>query len=210
MTQPEKWQAPNMTANPSQVMRNRQVEVEPDAVADASTSIPTAEDIEQWRKDAEAEGYQEGLKLAAAETLPTQQRLLQLIDFFEHPLKSLNEEIEQQLSQVAVTLAQHLVRRELRLEPGEIIGLIRDSVQLLPGNARGIRILLNPEDANLVRNALSIDADTEEHSWKLIEDPMISRGGCKIKSESSNINATLENRLAALAASVLGAKREED
>jgi flagellar assembly protein FliH len=69
---------------------------------------------------------------------------------------------------------------------------------------------LHPEDASLVRNALSIEGGNEDPSWKLIEDPMITQGGCKIKSESSSINATLENRLAALAASVLGGKREED
>ena len=208
MSQAEKWQVPQMTADPNQVIRNRQLEVKPET--ESRAGIPTAKEVEQWRKNAEAEGYQDGLKIAAEEALSTQQRLQQLINFFEHPLKSLNEEIEQQLTQVAVTLAQHLVRRELKLEPGEVIGLIRDSVQLLPGNARGIRIFLHPEDASLVRNALSIEADNEEHSWKLIEDPMITRGGCQIKSDSSSINATLENRLSALAASVLGGKREED
>jgi flagellar assembly protein FliH len=208
MSQAEKWQAPSMTADSNKVIRYR--EVEPDSEPEQRPGIPTADEIEQWRKDAQDEGYQEGLKIAAEQAISTQQRLQQLINFFEHPLKSLNEEVEQQLSHVVVTLAQQLVRRELKIEPGEIIGLIRDSVELLPGNARGIRIYLHPEDASLVRNALSIEADNEELSWKLIEDPMITQGGCKIKSESSSINVTLENRLATLAASVLGGKREED
>jgi len=43
-----------------------------------------------------------------------------------------------------------------------------------------------------------------------MEDPMITRGGCEIKSDQSTINATLENRLQALAASVLGGERIED
>jgi flagellar assembly protein FliH len=136
--------------------------------------------------------------------------LLQLIEFFEHPLQALNEDIEHQLTQLAVTLAQQLVRRELKLEPGEIIGLIRDSVQLLPGNTRNISIKLHPEDARLVRNALSMESANEEHSWKLIEDPMLTRGGCEVSAPPSTINATLENRLSALAASVLGGEREQD
>ena len=171
---------------------------------------PTATEIERWRKDAEQEGYQQGLKNAEQDSKQGGQRLQQIISFLEHPLQALNEEIEQQLAQVAITLAQQLVRRELRIEPGEIIGLIRDSVQLLPGNARNIKIVINPEDATLVRNALSMDSDGEEASWKLIEDPMITRGGCEIKSDSSTINASLENRLSALAASVLGGEREQD
>jgi flagellar assembly protein FliH len=46
--------------------------------------------------------------------------------------------------------------------------------------------------------------------WKLIEDVVISRGGCKVLTETSAIDATVENRLAAIVATVLGGEREED
>jgi flagellar assembly protein FliH len=197
----EKWQAPVMEADASRVLRYRE---------ENEAAIPTAEHIEQWRKQAEEEGFQQGLERAQREAEEMQDRLLQLINFFEHPLQSLNEDIEHQLTQLAVTLAQQLVRRELKVDPGEIIGLIRDSVKLLPGNTRNISILLHPEDARLVRNALSLESGDEEHSWKLVEDPMISRGGCQINAPPSSINATLENRLSELAASVLGGEREQD
>ena len=197
----EKWRAPVMEADPSRVVRNRE---------EHEAAIPTAKDIDQWHNQAEEEGYQEGLLRAQREAQGLQQQLLQLINFFEHPLQALNEDIEHQLTQLAVTLAQQLVRRELKVEPGEIIGLIRDSVQLLPGVTRNITIVLHPEDARLVRNALSMENADEEHSWKLIEDPMITRGGCEINAAPSAINATLENRLSELAASVLGGEREQD
>jgi len=203
----EKWQAPTMQPDPNRVVRSHSVET---AMSRAASAIPTADEIEQWRQDAVAEGYQEGLKKAEAEMEPIKQRLRNLIEFLEQPLQALNEEIEQQLTQVAVTLAQQLVRRELRIEPGEIVGLIRDSVKLLPGNSRSISIVIHPDDASLVRSALSIETNDSEQSWKIIEDPMITRGGCQIKSDFSTINATLENRLAALAASVLGGERERD
>ncbi len=197
----EKWRAPVMQTDPSRVIRYRE---------EHAASIPTAKDIDQWRAQAEEEGYQQGQLRAQQQAQELQQRLVQLIEFFERPLQSLNEDIEHQLTQLAVTLAQQLVRRELKLEPGEIIGLIRDSVQLLPGNTRNISILLHPEDAKLVRNALSLESSNEEHSWKLVEDPMITRGGCEISAPPSTINVTLENRLSALAAAVLGGDREQD
>jgi flagellar assembly protein FliH len=197
----EKWHAPVMDADPSRVVRYREQH---------EASIPTANDIDQWRVQAEEEGYQQGLVRAQQEARELQQQLLHLIDFFEHPLQALNEDIEHQLTQLAVTLAQQLVRRELKVEPGEIIGLIRDSVKLLPGIQRNISIVLHPQDAQLVRNALSIGTSDEEHNWKLVEDPMITRGGCEINAPPSAINATLENRLSELAASVLGGEREQD
>ena len=203
----KKWHAPAMSIDSNRVTRHRYESI---GSKGGRSGIPTAADIEQWRKDAEQDGYQEGLKKAEQESIKGRESLQQLINFFEHPLQALNEEIEQQLAQVAITLAQQLIRRELRIEPGEIIGLIRDLVKLLPSNSRNIRIIINPEDATLVRSALSMDSGDEEASWKLIEDPMITIGGCEIKSDSSTINATLENRLSALAASVLGGEREQD
>ena len=197
----QKWRAPVMQADPGRVVRYREQN---------EASIPTAEDIEQWREQAEEEGFRQGVERAQQEAEALHRRLLDLIDFFEHPLQSLNEDIEHQLTQLAVTLAQQLVRRELKVEPGEIIGLIRDSVQLLPGNTRNISVVLHPEDAALVRHALSLGSGGEEHSWTLVEDPMITRGGCEIKAPPAAINATLENRLSALAASVLGGEREQD
>lgn len=195
----QRWRAPAMARDPNRVIRGPE-----------EASIPTADDIERWRREAEEEGYRQGLERARVDNVELQRRLSTLIDFFEHPLKSLSEEIEQQLTQLAVTLAQQLVRRELKIAPGEIIGLIRDSVNLLPGITRNITIKLHPEDARLVRDVLSVDPNNDEQSWKLVEDPMITRGGCEIVAPPSSINATLESRLSELAASVLGGEREAD
>ena len=203
----EKWDLPSVNSPSSRVFRNE--DEKPEKEKDEPHQL-TVEQLESIRQQAEDEGYQQGLLKAKQETAELQQRLHDLINFFESPLQALNEEVEQQLSLLAVTLAQQLVRREIREEPGEIIGVIRESVQLLPANSRKIRISLNPEDADLVRSSLQLDEHDEELSWKLIEDPMISRGGCEIKADKSVINATLENRLQSLAASVLGGDRLED
>lgn len=205
-----RWNLPSVNSTSAQVFRDEsKPKPEPEAESE-QTPMPTAEEIEAWHKQAQEEGYQHGLQLAQKENAELKQRLMSLINFFESPLQALNEEVEQQLSLLAVTLAQQLVRREIRIEPGEIIGLIRESVQLLPAYSRKIRITLNPDDADLVRKTLQLDEHEDEQSWKIVEDPMISRGGCEIKSDKSVINATLENRLQSLAASVLGGVRQED
>ncbi len=196
-----------MRVDPQHVVRSGESKTE---LEQAASAIPTAEEIDQWRRDAESEGYAEGLKKAESEMESDKARLKRLFEFLENPIQALNEEVEHQLTQVAVSLAQQLVRRELRIEPGEIVGLIRESVKLLPANSRSISILINPEDASLVRSALSIDPHDDERSWKLFEDPIITRGGCEIKTEASVINVTLENRLSELAAAVLGGDRERD
>lgn len=205
----EKWAIPSMNADQSHVFRHESISTDSGAQNAEESSIPTANDIEQWHQQAQAEGYQEGLKQAQQESKELNSRLLELINFFEHPLQALNEEVEQELSLLAVTLAQQLVRREIRIEPGEIIPVIRESVKLLPSSSRRIKIFLNPDDLEIVRTAMQLEND-DEQSWKLVDDPMITRGGCEIKADKSVINATLENRLQALAASILGGERIED
>ncbi len=207
--QVEKWHVPSVNSPDSQVFRH-QVESESNPDEAESVKIPTAAEIEQWREQARAEGYQQGMQQASAEITQQSEQLRQIIEFFDRPLQSLNEEVEEQLSLLAVVLAQQLVRREIRADPGELIGVIREAVQMLPANSRKIRIYLHPEDAELVRHALQLDEHDEDLNWKLVEEPMISRGGCEIKSDRSVINVTLENRLQALAASVLGGDRLED
>ena len=204
----QKWSPPSMGGSSNNIIKNQLQNKQPDS--HQSAAIPTAEEIEKWQQEARREGYQDGLQQAQQETEAVKKHLQDLIDFIQQPLRSINEEVEQQLHLLAVTLAQQLVRREIRNDPGEIIGLIRESLQLLPASTRKVSIYLHPDDAELVRNTLQLDQHEEEQTWKLYEDATITRGGCQIKADKSLINATLERRLQALAASVLGDERLED
>ena len=202
-----RWQAPSVNAGSATVMRYHRKKTEHEKKTEEEEAAAA---LQALRQSAEQEGYRQGLEQAKQEYAGELQRLRELIDFFEHPLQAVNDEIEHQLAQVAVSIAQQLVRRELRTDPGEIIGLIRDSIKLLPGNARNIVIRLHPDDARLVREAFSLDSREDESGWQLLEDPAVTRGGCEIRAAPSEINLTLENRLSALAASVLGGDREAD
>lgn len=206
----EKWSVPVMNSTSSKVFKHEEETEKRESESEEAANIPTALDIEQWHKEAHEEGYQEGLKQAQQEMNKIKQRFLGLMNFLDKPLQSMNEEVEEQLNLLAVTLAQQLVKRELKTEPGEIIGVIREAVQLLPASSRKISITLNPEDAELVRSSLTLDKYQDDINWRIIEDPMTTRGGCEIKSDHSVINVTLENRLQSLAASMLGGEREED
>ena len=109
---------------------------------------------------------------------------------------------------LVVVLAQQLVRREIRQEPGELIGVIRESMALLPANKRQVSVMLHPEDVQMVQTMMA-SAESDSH-WNLVEDPLMSRGGCRISTDVSHIDATLEARLASLAATVLGGERKGD
>jgi len=150
--------------------------------------------------------------LAAQEALTQElrahvQRLEAVLGLLARPLSELDESVLRQLATLAGAIARQLVRRELRTQPEQIIAVIRETVALLPAAARDVRIHLHPEDAALVRERLVEPA--AERAWTLVEDPVITRGGCRISSENSSVDAQVETRLGAAIATVLGDERNQ-
>jgi flagellar assembly protein FliH len=159
-----------------------------------------------------AKGYQEGLAAAqsevnkrVAELNARVQRLDAILKMMARPLEDLDKEIEQQLTLLALTVGKQMVRRELKTDPAQVIAVIRESVGRLPAAARDIRVHLHPEDAAVVRELLS--APSSDRAWNIIEDPALSRGGCVVRTDTSQIDAKLDSRLNAVVAAAFGDER---
>ncbi len=166
------------------------------------------EGFEMGRKEGLDKGYQEGREQAESELREKIQHLASLCQVMAKPIEQLDDDIEHNIAELTLAIARQLVRREIKLEPGEIVAVVREAVTALPISARNPRIFLHPEDMQLVRSALSIGED--EQSWRLEEDLLLSRGDCRVETESSYIDATIEARLSAIAVKMLGDDRRND
>jgi len=195
----ERWSLPAVEG-PSIHRRNR-------------LSVGELEELERaaW-EEAFAQGKEAGLAAARME-IETRRadleqqavRLNSILDLLAQPLKQLDAEMERQLVMLSFTLAKQLVRRELKADPSQVIGIVRDTVALLPIAARNVRVHLHPEDAKLLREKLA--DTTADRAWSVVEDPVQSRGGCRVTTENSQIDARLETRLGAALSSLLGDER---
>jgi flagellar assembly protein FliH len=164
------------------------------------------------REQSEARGYEAGMAKAKAEMdgqvneLKAHiQRLDKLLQFMSRPLEELDADVEKMLLQLTLTVGKQLARRELRIDPAQVIAIIRESLQDLPTAAREARVHLHPEDASIVRERLA--EPSNERAWRIVEDPTMSRGGCIVKTETSRIDARLESRISTIIANVLGDER---
>jgi flagellar assembly protein FliH len=125
-----------------------------------------------------------------------------IIGTLAKPLEQLDNQMEQELTRLTLMIAKHLVRRELRIDPSQVIGIIRHTVGLLPLASRDVRVHLHPEDAAIVREKLAQPAG--EREWILGEDPLLARGGCRLTTAVSSIDARLESRVADALNTLLG------
>jgi len=167
------------------------------------------------RQENETRGYEAGMARAKAETqeriakLDTQVKQLDaLLQLIGRPLQDLDAEVEKMLLDLALTVGKQLARRELRVDPAQVIAIMRESLELLPASAREIRVYLHPEDAAIVRERLT--APAEGRAWTIVEDPTLSRGGCTIRTENSQIDARFESRINTVIANALGEERAQD
>jgi flagellar assembly protein FliH len=156
-------------------------------------------------KEAFEQGLAEGRAAGRAEIRAQVERLSGMFYDLARPFEVLDTEVERELLTLAMALARQIVRRELKTDPTQIIGIIREAIAALPVAAREVRVHLHPEDAAVVRDNL---APTEnERAWMIVEDPVMARGGCQINTSTSRIDARLETRLAAILSELLGTER---
>lgn len=176
-------------------------------------SAPNTVDLlREALQESTARGYQAGLAQAQAESqasldlLATRvQQLDSILQLLGQPLAKLDADIEKELLHLTLTVGKQLARRELRIDPTQVIGIIRESLSQLPAAARDVRIHLHPEDAATVRERLAEPAN--ERAWTVVEDPTMTRGGCVVRTETSQIDVRLESRINAVIANALGEER---
>jgi flagellar assembly protein FliH len=156
-------------------------------------------------KEAFQQGLEEGRQAGRAEIRAQVERLAGMFHDLAKPFEVLDAEVERELLTLAMALARQIVRRELKTDPTQIIGIIREAIAALPVAARDVRVHLHPEDAAVVRDNL---APTEsERAWTIVEDPVMARGGCQITTSTSRVDARLETRLGSILSELLGTER---
>ncbi|HEY8519063.1 MAG TPA: FliH/SctL family protein [Gammaproteobacteria bacterium] len=164
---------------------------------------------EQVRTEAYRAGFEqgrlEGFEAGREEAARQAARLASLFESLAPQLKVLDDALLDQLARLVLAVARQFVRRELRSQPGEVVRVVREALAALPASDARVRVYLNPEDAALVRDTLL--PETLERPLQLIEDVTLARGGARLETDSSVVDASTETRLGLIAARLLGDER---
>lgn len=155
-------------------------------------TLPTAEDIERIHNEAHAQGYAAGYEegLAAAGSIAA--RIDAALNSLQAGIQEIDQQVADRLLAVALEVANQVLRQSLRVRPELLLPVVREAVAALHPNFGHPALVAHPEDAALIRKHLG--EHLAHNNWRIIEDPAVSRGGCRVEIGASEVDATLETR----------------
>jgi flagellar assembly protein FliH len=150
--------------------------------------------------EGQASGYADGLALGRAEAGQELEHLQSIALTFSGALSQADETIAADVLELALQLARGMLRTALEVKPELIIPLVREAVGYLPVLQQPALLMLNPDDAVIIRAAMGEELD--KGGWRLVIDPQLVRGGCKIDTASNQIDAQAPARWQRLCAAL--------
>jgi len=153
---------------------------------------------EQAYRDGLAAGHQEAQAALAAERA----ELKALIAGVNELMHDFEQTLASDVLSMGLELAKQIVRTGLRVKPDMVQAVVREAISSLPGLSEQTVLLLNPGDAALVRKGLEDDPALASLPWKIVEDPHVERGGCRLETPTTEVDAALETRWRRVVASL--------
>lgn len=156
-----------------------------------------------------AAGHAAGLAASAEETERLQQRLRGWLRELAMPLAAVDEEVNQQISHLALQVARAMLYRELTLAPEDIAAVAREAIAALPVAVRAVALRCHPEDAAALEAALGAREllVQGESTIDIQPDATVAAGGLWVESRTpglpSRIDASIQSRWAALSVRLL-------
>ncbi len=170
----QRWEAPNFEAGGFRA---------------GDVALPTASQIEEIQRQAREEGFQAGHAEGLQKAVQENQRLSDLLGLIE---LQMDEQVAQELLDLSLDIARQMLHQALKVDPELLLGVVREAIATLPHFNQGAHLVLHPDDAALVRERMG---EQLTHSgWKIFEDTRIERGGVRLDTTNSQIDASLETR----------------
>ncbi|BBP84260.1 flagellar assembly protein FliH [Pseudomonas sp. Pc102] len=187
-------------------------EVEPEAVKPL-----TLDELEAIRQDAYNEGFATGekdgfhagqIKARQEAEVATNARLESLESLMGQlmaPIAEQDQQLEEAMVHLIGQMTRQIIQRELAMDSSQIRQILREALKLLPMGASNLRIHINPQDFELVK-ALR---ERHEETWRILEDETLLPGGCRIETEHSRVDASIETRMSQALKQLFDQQREQ-
>ncbi|PKF51217.1 flagellar assembly protein FliH [Enterovibrio nigricans] len=152
---------------------------------------------QQGFKEGQNEGFQKGL--VAGENVGKQrffEAVMPVNALFQRLTEWQNEREQQQrhmICELVQKVAQQVIRAELTLMPQQILTLVDETLESLPGKSEKVTVQLNPQDLERITN---INRELPAN-WKLVPNSELPVGGVHLVTEDAEADVSCDSRLQA-------------
>lgn len=143
-----------------------------------------SEQLHREGETARSQALEQGHAEAAAILVAARQQAQQIL-----------EEARDDLTRLAVAIAEKLLDDELRQHPERVEQIVARCLQQV-GEARRVVVRVNPDDAAAIQAAAArLQAQATVSVLQVEPDPRVGAGGCLIDTELGQVDGRLETRL---------------
>ena len=154
--------------------------------------LPTTDEIQRIQQQAYQEGFAAGMKDGRAEGQSIAQQMQTLMAELNQSMQQFEIAMAQEIMDLALDIARQMVRSALATNPELVLAVVREAIESLPQVNQNPMLILHPEDARLVRDMLA--HEYQENVWRVVDDLMMERGGCRVETGTAEIDANMESR----------------
>ena len=182
---------------PDELPRSRPMPAAPDLQRGAGAAPGDDVRMAQASEDGYARGYEQGFR---AGEFAEAARLRSAIAALEEGLISLEREsarwvgnAEENICALAVTVARHILGREIAAEPEMVVETVRLALAEFPVS-ESVRVRLNPQDMQMVTSVLAADEERPggRKSVRWNADARLAPGSCLIEGSERIIDGRVD------------------
>ncbi|MBN7820465.1 flagellar assembly protein FliH [Bowmanella yangjiangensis] len=150
--------------------------------------------LAEGREQGLAEGHAEGLEAGRQEVEQAAAIWQELANKLTKPVSQVDDQLENELVQLAVSLARAVIRTEIQTNEDVLLQAISEGLKVLPIEERRYQMHMHPDDVQLIKQHFSVE-HIEAHHWQFIESPNMQRGGCDIVTDTNAVDVSIERRV---------------
>ncbi|KGK41686.1 hypothetical protein LH51_12855 [Nitrincola sp. A-D6] len=151
------------------------------------------EGFEQGKADGYKQGHAQGLEAGESEI----SRQLALLDSlqasFRQPIAEQEKALESLLSNLVLRFSEAVVHAELQATEVHIVEAVSAALSELPSTTQSCQVQVNPADMD------ALERLAQREAFTLVSDESITVGGCRLVTENSRVDHTVETRLQQIA-----------
>ncbi|MES2831567.1 MAG: flagellar assembly protein FliH [Pseudomonadota bacterium] len=139
-----------------------------------------------------AQGHAAGLDIGRIESANELLHLQQIAVAFADEVRRADEVIAEEMLDLSLDLAKAMLKTALEIRPELVLPVVAEAIRYLPTLQQPAMLFLHPADALLAREF--IGEELSKAGWRVTEDAMLERGGCRVETPSNQIDGAMQVR----------------